>query len=85
MLDVKKLLSDIAKAIVDNPDDVQVIQSENDNTILLTLKVSEGDVGMVIGKHGRIAKAIRSLMKSASTLIGKKIIVEIESFSAFPV
>ncbi|MBP5236540.1 MAG: KH domain-containing protein [Clostridia bacterium] len=78
MLDVKKLLSDIAKAIVDNPDDVQVIQSENDNTILLTLKVSEGDVGMVIGKHGRIAKAIRSLMKSASTLIGKKIIVEIE-------
>ena len=78
MLDVTKLLSDIAKAIVDNPDDVQVIQSENDNTILLTLKVSEGDVGMVIGKHGRIAKAIRSLMKSASTLIGKKIIVEIE-------
>ncbi len=78
MLDVKKLLSDIAKAIVDNPDDVQVIQSENDNTILLTLKVSEGDVGMVIGKHGRIAKSIRSLMKSASTLIGKKIIVEIE-------
>ena len=40
--------------------------------------MSEGDVGMVIGKHGRIAKAIRSLMKSASTLIGKKIIVEIE-------
>ncbi|MBO4220492.1 MAG: KH domain-containing protein [Clostridia bacterium] len=78
MLDVNKLLSDIAKAIVDNPDDVRVIQSENDNTILLTLKVSEGDVGMVIGKHGRIAKAIRSLMKSASTIIGKKIIVEIE-------
>ncbi len=78
MLDVNKLLSDIVKAIVDNPDDVRVIQSENDNTILLTLKVSEGDVGMVIGKHGRIAKAIRSLMKSASTIIGKKIIVEIE-------
>ena len=78
MLDVKNLLSDIAKAIVDNPDEVEVIQSETDGSILLTLKVSEGDVGMVIGKHGRIAKAIRSVMKSASTLVGKKIIVEIE-------
>ena len=77
MLDLKTILSDIAKAIVDNPDDVTVVESETENSVLLTLSVAESDVGMVIGKHGRIAKAIRSVMKSASSVTGKKVIVEI--------
>ncbi|MBR5453175.1 MAG: KH domain-containing protein [Clostridia bacterium] len=74
---MKTILSDIAKAIVDNPDDVTVVESETENSVLLTLSVAESDVGMVIGKHGRIAKAIRSVMKSASSVTGKKVIVEI--------
>jgi len=77
MLDLKTILADIAKAIVDNPEEVKVVESETENSVLLTLSVAESDVGMVIGKHGRIAKAIRSVMKSASSLTGKKVIVEI--------
>ncbi|MBQ2825885.1 MAG: KH domain-containing protein [Clostridia bacterium] len=74
---MKTILADIAKAIVDNPEEVKVVESETENSVLLTLSVAESDVGMVIGKHGRIAKAIRSVMKSASSLTGKKVIVEI--------
>ncbi len=77
MLDLKTILADIAKAIVDNPEEVKVVESETENSVLLTLSVAESDVGMVIGKRGRIAKAIRSVMKSASSLTGKKVIVEI--------
>ena len=77
MLDLKVVLSDIAKAIVDNPDEVKVIETETEAGVLLTHSVAESDVGMVIGKHGRIAKAIRSVMKAASTRVGKKVTVEI--------
>lgn len=77
MLDLKTILADIAKSIVDNPEAVNVVESETENSVLLTLSVAESDVGMVIGKHGRIAKAIRSVMKSASSVTGKKVIVEI--------
>ncbi|MBR6558635.1 MAG: KH domain-containing protein [Clostridia bacterium] len=74
---MKTILADIAKSIVDNPEAVNVVESETENSVLLTLSVAESDVGMVIGKHGRIAKAIRSVMKSASSVTGKKVIVEI--------
>lgn len=78
MLDLKTVLTDIAKAIVDNPDEVKVTETETEaGGVLLTLSVAESDVGMVIGKHGRIAKAIRSVMKAASTRVGKKVTVEI--------
>ena len=78
MFDLKIVLTDIAKAIVDNPDEVKVTETENEaGGVLLTLSVAESDVGMVIGKHGRIAKAIRSVMKAASTRVGKKVTVEI--------
>ena len=77
MLDLTTILSDIAKAIVDNPDEVKVTETENESGVLLTLSVAESDVGMVIGKHGRIAKAIRSVMKAATAKIGKKVTVEI--------
>ena len=77
MLDLKTVLTDIAKAIVDNPDEVKVTETETESGVTLTLSVAESDVGMVIGKHGRIAKAIRSVMKAASTRVGKKVNVEI--------
>lgn len=78
MADLKTTLIDIAKAIVDSPDEVVVTESENDNSITLVLSVAADDMGMVIGKHGKIAKAIRSLIKAAAGNTGKKVNVEIK-------
>ncbi len=77
-MDFKQVLTNIARAIVDEPDKVQVTESVEENDITLTLTVAEGDTGMVIGHHGKIAKAIRSLMKAAGNTCGKRIIVEIQ-------
>ena len=79
MLDFKQTLGDIARAIVDNPDEVTVFQddSSDESTVNLVLSVSADDMGMVIGRHGRIAKAIRTVMKAAGNTCGKKINVEI--------
>ena len=78
MADLKNTLIDIAKAIVDSPDEVVVTESENENSITLVLSVAADDMGMVIGKHGKIAKAIRSLIKAAAGNTGKKVNVEIK-------
>ncbi|MBO4978776.1 MAG: KH domain-containing protein [Clostridia bacterium] len=78
MADLKTTLIDIAKAIVDSPDEVVVTESENENSITLVLSVAADDMGMVIGKHGKIAKAIRSLIKAAAGNTGKKVNVEIK-------
>ena len=78
MADLKATLTDIAKAIVDSPDEVVVSQSEDENTITLVLSVAADDMGMVIGKHGKIAKAIRSLIKAAAGNTHKKVNVEIK-------
>ena len=77
-MDLKQVLADIARAIVDTPDAVTVEMTEEGNDVTLVLRVAEDDTGMVIGRKGRIAKAIRSLMKAAGTSCGKKITVEIE-------
>ena len=77
MINLQQTLVDIAKAIVDNPDEVKVTQAEDENTITLTLTVAADDMGMVIGRHGKIAKAIRSVIKAASAGNGKKVNVEI--------
>ena len=77
MLDLKQILMDIAKAIVDEPDEVTVIQNENGNSVVLTLSVAPKDMGKVIGRNGRIAKAIRTVMKAAANADGKKVTVEI--------
>lgn len=77
MADLKAILTDIAKAIVDTPDEVTVLQSEDDNSITLVLSVAPDDMGMVIGKHGKIAKSIRSVIKAAAGNINKKVNVEI--------
>lgn len=77
MADLKAILTDIAKAIVDTPDEVTVLQNEDDNSITLVLSVAPDDMGMVIGKHGKIAKSIRSVIKAAAGNINKKVNVEI--------
>lgn len=77
MLDLKEVLYGIARAIVDNPDEVKVTESEDDDIITLTLNVAESDMGLVIGRQGRIAKAIRTVMKAAASTVSKKVNVEI--------
>ncbi len=78
MLDLKEILSDIACAIVDCPDKVEVVlESETEDSLNFVLSVAPDDMGMVIGRHGRIAKAIRTVMKAAGNTIGKKVNVEI--------
>ena len=77
-MDLKQTLVDIAKAIVDTPDAVSVEESEKDNEVLLVLTVAEDDTGMVIGRHGKIAKAIRQIMKVAAIKCGKHVTVEIK-------
>ena len=74
---MKELVEVIARALVDNPDEVTVTQTENEKAIILELRVAQSDMGKVIGKHGRIAKAIRSVVKAAASKEDKKVIVEI--------
>ncbi|MBQ8175131.1 MAG: KH domain-containing protein [Clostridia bacterium] len=76
-MDYKQILADIARAIVDTPESVTVTESIDGDNIELTLSVAPDDMGMVIGRHGKIAKAIRSLMKAAAANSGKRITVEI--------
>ena len=75
---MKELVEVIAKALVDNPDEVVVTESENDDELVIELKVAHSDMGKVIGKQGRIAKAIRSVVKAASSRLEKKVMVEIQ-------
>ncbi len=77
MINLQETLVDIAKAIVDNPEEVRVAQTEDEKTITLTLTVAPDDMGMVIGRHGKIAKAIRTVIKAASVNCGKKVSVDI--------
>ena len=79
MISLKDILTDLAKAIVDNPDQVVVNeQTDNDGGVLLILTVAPEDMGMVIGRHGKIAKAIRTVMKAAANSIKSKVTVEIK-------
>ena len=77
MAEIQTTLHDIAAAIVDRPDQVKVEREEDETTITLTLTVAPDDMGMVIGRHGRIAKAIRTVIKAAAAECGKRVNVEI--------
>ncbi len=78
MANLKQILIDMAKSLVDSPDEVTVIVTdETEDSVTFELSVAEGDMGKVIGRHGRIAKAIRTVMKSAANLEGKRVIVNI--------
>lgn len=74
---MKDLVEVIAKALVDNPDEVVVTEKEEDRNIVVELHVAQSDMGKVIGKQGRIAKAIRSVVKAASSKENKRVDVEI--------
>ena len=77
MTDLKQTLCDIARAIVDSPDEVAVCENVDGKRVNLILSVAEDDMGMVIGKHGKIAKAIRTVMRAAASADGKEVTVEI--------
>lgn len=72
-----ELVEYIAKALVDNPDEVSVNEVEGSQSIIIELKVASEDMGKIIGKQGRIAKAIRTVVKAAAIKENKRVVVEI--------
>ena len=74
---MKNLVEYIAKALVDCPDDVRVSEIEGENTSVIELKVAKDDLGKIIGKHGRTARAMRTILSAASTKIRKRSVLEI--------
>ncbi len=74
---MRELVEILAKALVDNPDEVTVNEIEGTQSIIIELKVAPEDMGKVIGKQGRIAKAIRTLVKAAAIKENKRVVVEI--------
>lgn len=75
---MKELVQEIAKALVEQPELVIVTEKETEKEIIVTLQVAEEDMGKVIGKQGRIAKAIRTVVKAAASRIDKRVSVEIQ-------
>lgn len=74
---MKNLVEYIAKALVDDPDSVHVSEIEGENTSVIELKVAKDDLGKIIGKHGRTARAMRTILSAASTKIRKRSVLEI--------
>jgi len=76
-VDYKELVDFLVKSLVDNPDDVEINQIEGEKSTILELSVAGDDIGKVIGKHGRIARAIRTVLNAASAKSGKRVVLEI--------
>ena len=74
---MKELIEIIAKALVDNPDEVHVTEVAGEQTVVLELRVAQSDLGKVIGKQGRTARAIRTLLGAAGMKIRKRFVLEI--------
>ncbi len=72
-----ELVETIAKALVDNPDQVEVNEIEGTQSVIIELRVAEEDMGKIIGKQGRIAKASRTVVKAAAIKENKRVVVEI--------
>ena len=75
---MKELVEMIASALVDNPDEVVVTETETENEIVLKLSVAPADMGKVIGKQGKIAKAMRTVVRASASTSDKKILVAIQ-------
>lgn len=75
---MKELLEVIAKSLVDYPESVEVCEIEGEQAVTLELRVADGDMGKVIGKKGRIAQSIRTVMQAAASCENKRVIVEIK-------
>ena len=76
-MNLKDILSYIVENLVENPSEVSIEEVENDDTVTLQLKVAEADMGKVIGRQGRIAKEIRSVLKAAGLKDRKKVLIDI--------
>ena len=74
---MQELITTIAKALVDNPDQVEVTAISGEQTTVIELRVAKEDLGKVIGKQGRTARAIRTILSAASTKIRKRTVLEI--------
>ena len=74
---MKEMLEMLVKSLVDNKDNVEITEVENGDDVTLEIRVDSSDMGKVIGKQGKIAKAIRVLMRAYATKVGKKVSVEI--------
>jgi len=74
---LKELVEIIAKSLVVHPEEVTVTEAVNEDEVLIQLKVAQDDMGKIIGKQGRIAKALRTVVKAAATMENKKVTVEI--------
>jgi len=74
---MKELIEFIAKSLVDNPEEVEVSEIEGEQTSVIELKVAKEDLGKVIGKQGRTARAMRTILSAASTKIKKRSVLEI--------
>ncbi|MCQ2515702.1 MAG: KH domain-containing protein [Saccharofermentans sp.] len=72
-----ELLTNMAKSLVNNPDEVQVKKTERGNTVIFELSVAPDDMGKIIGKNGKRAQAIRSIMKAKYLKSGKRVVVDI--------
>jgi len=76
-MDYKDLVGFMVKSIVDHPDQVEIHEVEGEKSTIIELRVTKEDVGKVIGKHGRIAKAIRTIINASATKTGKRVMLEI--------
>ena len=74
---MEELLAYLARSLVDRPDEVRVARSERDGAVVLELRVAPGDVGKVIGKHGRVARALRTLVRASGAKTGERRLLEI--------
>ncbi len=77
MDDLKALIELIAKALVDKPDDVSVRETDGEKTTIIELRVAPDDLGKVIGKQGRTARSMRTILNAAGTKLGKRCVLEI--------
>ena len=76
-MNYKELVEYMVKALVDNPSEVELVEIEGEKSTILELRVTKEDIGKVIGKHGRIARAIRTIINASAAKTGKRIVLEI--------
>ncbi len=76
-MNYSELVSYMVKSLVDHPDQVEIREIEGEKSTILELKVMKEDIGKVIGKHGRIARAIRTIINASATKTGKRVVLEI--------
>ena len=76
-MDIKELIKEITTALVDNPEQIEIMEVEGDKTSVIELRVARTDFGKVIGKKGRTAQSIRTILSAASAKLGKRAILEI--------